>query len=71
MDFNDTPAEAKFREESRAWLKANIPTEAELEGLDYIGRAKLWQKRKYVLRMLRSGKAFETTNWSAMDSSSD
>ena len=47
MDFNDTPAEAKFREESRAWLKANVPTEAELEGLDYIGRAKVWQKRKY------------------------
>ena len=47
MDFNDTPAEARFREEARAWLKANVPTAAELEGLDYIGKAKLWQKRKY------------------------
>jgi len=47
MDFNDTPAEAKFRDEARSWLKANVPTAAELEGLDYIGKAKLWQKRKY------------------------
>jgi acyl-CoA dehydrogenase len=47
MDFNDTAEEARFREESRAWLKTNVPTAGELEGLDYIARAKLWQKRKY------------------------
>ena len=47
MDFNDTPAEARFRDEARTWLKANIPTAAELEGLDYIAKSKLWQKRKY------------------------
>jgi acyl-CoA dehydrogenase len=47
MDFNDTAEEKRFREESRAWLKANIPTEAELAGLDNLQRAKLWQKRKY------------------------
>ena len=47
MDFSDTPAEAAFREEARAWLQANVPSAAELDGLDPIAQAKLWQKRKY------------------------
>jgi len=47
MDFNDTAEEAKFREEARTWLEANIPGSEDLEGLDEVGRAKLWQKRKY------------------------
>ena len=47
MDFSDSAAEATFREEARTWLAANIPSEDELEGMDYIGRAKFWQKRKY------------------------
>ncbi len=47
MDFDDTPQEAAFRAEVRAWLEQNVPTKEELEGLDEIGRAKLWQKRKY------------------------
>ena len=47
MDFNDSATEARFREDARAWLKKNAPTAAELEGLDYIGKAKLWQKRKF------------------------
>ncbi|TDJ38388.1 MAG: acyl-CoA dehydrogenase [Gammaproteobacteria bacterium] len=47
MDFSDSAAEATFREEARTWLAANIPSDEELEGLDYIDRAKLWQKRKY------------------------
>ncbi len=47
MDFKDTEQEAAFREEARSWLKANVPTKEELKDLDYIGRAKLWQKRKY------------------------
>ena len=47
MDFNDTTAEARFRDEARTWLTANVPTTSELEGLDYIAKAKLWQKRKY------------------------
>lgn len=47
MDFSDTPAEAAFRKEAKAWLKANVPSEKELSGLDYIAQAKLWQKRKY------------------------
>lgn len=47
MDFNDTAAEAEFRAEARAWLETNVPQASELEGLDYIAQAKLWQKRKF------------------------
>lgn len=47
MDFNDTPSEAAFREEARTWLAANVPSADELQGLDEIGKAKLWQKRKF------------------------
>lgn len=57
MDFNDTPEEAKFRAEVRAWLSAN----AELRGADdnsagalgervddaTIAAAKAWQKKKF------------------------
>lgn len=46
MDFNDTAEEAKFREEAAAWLKANVPTAEELKGIDAMGQAKLWQKKK-------------------------
>ncbi len=47
MDFNDTAEEATFREQARAWLADNVPTESELGGLNYVERSKLWQKRKY------------------------
>ena len=47
MDFSDTTQEAEFRAEAAAWLKENVPTKEELEGLDEIAAAKLWQKRKY------------------------
>mgnify|MGYP006088663769 FL=1 len=47
MDFNDTQKEAAFREEAANWLSGNTPKQSELEGLDYIQRAKLWQRRKY------------------------
>ena len=47
MDFNDTAQEAAFRAEAKAWLEANVPSRNELEGLDEIPAAKLWQKRKY------------------------
>ncbi len=47
MDFNDTKEETAFREEARTWLEANVPTTADLEGLDYLEQAKLWQQRKY------------------------
>jgi len=46
MDFKDSPEEAKFRDEAAAWLTANVPKAAELEGLDDMARGKLWQKRK-------------------------
>ena len=47
MDFDDTPDEAAFRREARAWLAANVPSKEELEGLDEVAAAKLWQMRKY------------------------
>lgn len=47
MDFNDTAVEATFREEVKTWLSGNIPKPDELKGLDYVSKAKLWQKRKY------------------------
>ncbi len=41
MDFRDDPVEAQFREEFRAWLAANLPTDpAPLGGAD---RAHFWQ----------------------------
>ena len=47
MDFTDTKEETAFREEARTWLETNVPTAADLEGLNYIEQAKLWQQRKY------------------------
>ena len=46
MDFNDSKEEATFRNEAREWLVANAPTATDLAGLDDMGQAKLWQKRK-------------------------
>jgi acyl-CoA dehydrogenase len=46
MDFEDTAEEKAFREEAASWLQANVPTEAELEGMDGMTRGKFWQKRK-------------------------
>ncbi len=47
MDFNDTPEEAAFRKEARAWLRANRPRKKDFEGLNEIEKAKFLQKRKY------------------------
>ncbi len=47
MDFNDTKEETAFRQEARTWLEANVPKPAELDGLNYLEQAKLWQQRKY------------------------
>lgn len=47
MDFEETAAEASFREEARNWLTANAPTEEEMVGMSGIERAQFWQKRKY------------------------
>ena len=58
MNFDDTPQEAAFRAEVRAWIQANAPTElrAELElagfgqpplrSGDAIAAAKAWQRKK-------------------------
>jgi acyl-CoA dehydrogenase len=58
MNFDDTPQEAAFRAEVRAWLDANAPKELEadlklstfgntnLKGTDIITASKAWQKKK-------------------------
>jgi alkylation response protein AidB-like acyl-CoA dehydrogenase len=58
MDFDDTPAEAAFRREARAWLDANAPRhlhaelsaapfgDLKLPNADVIAESKAWQKRK-------------------------
>ncbi len=59
MDFGDTPAEATFRAEARAWLEANAPAKGSPEAFnemfnpgidagreeDMAGRARAWQAR--------------------------
>ena len=47
MDFNDTPAEARFREEAVTWLNENVPPDDAFWALSPLEQAKLWQKRKY------------------------
>jgi acyl-CoA dehydrogenase len=49
MDFNDTPAEAAFRAEVRAWLQANAPAHVlrpgeVLSDAEQVRRGRLWQK---------------------------
>src|ERR1044072_6966182 len=58
MNFDDTPEEAKFRAQVRAWIDANAPKhlEAELrrasfassgiESMDPMAASKAWQKKK-------------------------
>ena len=56
MDFNDTPEEAAFRAECRAWLEANAePRQPGDPGSDALGErttpetvkaAQAWQKKK-------------------------
>src|SRR6201984_3772811 len=58
MNFDDTPQEAAFRTEARAWIAANAPRQYEeelrksslgrtrLEGADVLAVAKAWQKKK-------------------------
>ena len=47
MDFNDTPEEARFREEASAWLAKNAPSDDAFRALSPLEQAKVWQKRKY------------------------
>jgi alkylation response protein AidB-like acyl-CoA dehydrogenase len=58
MNFDDTPEEAAFRAEVRAWLDANAPKELEgelkrasfassgIESVDPMAASKAWQKKK-------------------------
>src|SRR5471030_10026 len=51
MDFNDTPQEAAYRDQARAWLKANAPTPAGApdSGLDdpaNMEECRAWQRKK-------------------------
>jgi alkylation response protein AidB-like acyl-CoA dehydrogenase len=58
MNFDDTPSEAAFRAEARAWISANAPREYEadlrtapfgrlvLKNADIIAASKAWQKKK-------------------------
>ena len=52
MDFNDTPEEAKFREEARTFLKKHLdakgdkPLRQRVDGNEFMRRAKEWQKTK-------------------------
>jgi alkylation response protein AidB-like acyl-CoA dehydrogenase len=44
MNFDDTPDEAAFRAEVRAWVAANAPV---ARSPDHMGNCKDWQKRKF------------------------
>ncbi|MDP3853378.1 acyl-CoA dehydrogenase family protein [Phenylobacterium sp.] len=49
MDFNDTPEEAAYRAQVRAWLEANAPKQhvsADPEGGDSMSASKAWQAQK-------------------------
>jgi alkylation response protein AidB-like acyl-CoA dehydrogenase len=50
MDFNDSPEEAEYRAEVRAWLKANVPEKIIIvhghEDSENIAAARAWQARK-------------------------
>src|ERR1700680_5299044 len=58
MNFDDTPQEAAFRTEAKAWIEANAPREFEaelskaslgrikLQKHDIVEVAKAWQKKK-------------------------
>ena len=50
MDFNDTPEEAEFRAEARAWIDANAPEgwqDRVNRDADGLALSKEWQKKKF------------------------
>ncbi len=59
MNFDDTPQEAAFRAEARAWLDANAPHELrqeiedapfgrlQLKSVDMVQASRAWQKKKF------------------------
>ena len=69
MDFTDTQEEAAFRAEAAAWLKDNVPSQDELQGMNELEIAKMWQQRKYDAgwTCIRWDKAFGGRNASAIE----
>ncbi len=59
MNFDDTPEEASFRAEARAWIDANAPRELEpelkrstfgimaLDSVDPVAASKAYQMKKF------------------------
>jgi alkylation response protein AidB-like acyl-CoA dehydrogenase len=51
MDFRDSPAQARFRADVRAWLAANVPAPAPASGArsgaERIAAARAWQRRLF------------------------
>jgi alkylation response protein AidB-like acyl-CoA dehydrogenase len=53
MDLNLTPSERLFRDEFRAWLEANVPTEwagggaGSEDGTEYVEYLRAWQRKLY------------------------
>jgi alkylation response protein AidB-like acyl-CoA dehydrogenase len=51
MDFELSPSERKFRDDVRAWLKANAPRDGDADGdgdmKGFITRRRAWQKKLY------------------------
>ena len=47
MDLNETPEEARFREEAATWLAENAPNDDAFRALTPLEQAKQWQKQKY------------------------
>ncbi|MBV7477554.1 acyl-CoA dehydrogenase family protein [Pseudomonas sp. PDM31] len=50
MDFNDSPAEAEFRQQARDWLQANVAsvlgTDSQHDVEAFTASARLWQRKK-------------------------
>src|SRR5947209_9579665 len=51
MDFELSPSEKKFRDEVRAWLKANVPRGDDADGAgdqtEFVNRRRAWQKKLF------------------------
>jgi len=80
MNFDDTPQEAAFRAEAKAWIAANAPKQyedelqkaslgrTELKGANILEAAKAWQKKKADSgwACLHWPKEYGGTGWSSV-----
>ena len=87
MDFNDTPEEAEFRAEARAFLekhlepKGSTPLRQRVTGEEFMARAKQWQKVKAENRFAqitwpkewggRGGTSMQSVIWGQEESKFD